>query len=430
MDIALATGLLFILLILEMPIAFSLFTAGAFGLWLTSGFDVMLSYLGDVIYEETSSYILLTVPMFILMSQFLAKSGLAKDIVIACDLWLSKIRGGLGIACVASSAMMAAIIGSSTASTATMSTAAFPTMREVGYSPRFSVGIIAISGTLAIMIPPSIILIIYGILTEEPIGKLLIAGIIPGLITAVGYISTIIFMSYRNPELIGKPVPFEFDKARKSLIPVWPTLVLMGIILFCLYTGVATPTEVGAIGASVALLIVFGLKRLTGVNFKASISETVKTSVMIISIICGAMMFGYFLTMTGATQSLVDSISKSGLDRWQVMLILVFIYLILGMLMDQMAVLVLTVPITYAIVSSLGFDGIWYGIIITKTVEIGLVTPPLGLNVYIASSITGVPTGECFKGVAPFVLVELVVLSVLIFIPELSTWLPSLMSIR
>lgn len=425
MIIAIGIGLLLLLLILEMPVAFALFTAGSVGMWMTAGSGIVVSYLGDVFYDEASSYVLLTVPMYILLSQFLAKSGLAKDIVLACDLWLARVRGGLGIACVLSSALMAAIIGSSTASCATMSTAAFPTMRAVGYSDRFSVGIIAISGTLAIMIPPSIVLIIYGILTEESIGKLLIAGIIPGLLTAIGYIGTIYLMVSRNPNLIGVQSPFNLKAAQRALLPVWPIFVLIGIILFSLYSGIATATEVGAVGSLAALIIVLLLKRLDHSNFKAALKETAKTSVMIITIITGAMLFGYFLTMTGATQGLVDLISSSGLSRWSVLLLLVVMYIILGMLMDQIAVLVLTVPITYAIIGTLGFDGIWYGIIITKTVEIGLVTPPLGLNVFVASSITKTPIGDCFKGVAPFIFVEVILLAFLIAFPCLSTWLPT-----
>lgn len=427
MEIFIGVAVLILLIVLEMPIAFALMTSAVLGLWITGGDTLVTSFLGDVLHEESASYVLLTVPMFVLMSQFMAKSGMARDIVVCCDLWLGRIRGGLAIACVMASAFMAAVIGSSTASTATMSTAAYPTMREVGYSDRLAVGVIAISGTLAIMIPPSIILIIYGILTEVSIGKLLIAGVGPGLLTIVGYITAIMVMGALNPAAVPARATFDRPAAVASIRTVWPVFLLMTIVIGALYSGIATPTEVGAIGSLSALIIVVVMKRLQGIEFFASLTETVRTTVMIIAIISGALMFGYFLTLTQATQNLLDAINNAGLQPWTVMIILVFVYLILGMLMDQLAILVLTVPVTFALISQLGFDGIWYGIIITKTVEIGLVTPPLGLNIFVASSLTKVPVSECFKGVAPFILVEIIILGLLLTFPQISLFLPGLM---
>lgn len=415
------------LIVLEMPIAFALMSAAVLGLWLTGGSVLVLSFLGNVLHEEAANYVLLTIPMFVLMSQFMAKSGMARDIVVCCDLWLGRVRGGLAMACVIASAFMAAVIGSSTASTATMSTAAFPTMKEVGYSDKLAVGVIAISGTLAIMIPPSIILIVYGVLTEVSIGKLLIAGIGPGLLTIAGYTAAILVMGLWRPEAMPARSGFNRAQAVASLKTVWPVFLLMTVVIGSLYSGIATPTEVGAIGSLCAFVIVLLMRRMRGQAFFASLTETVRTTVMIIAIISGALMFGYFLTFTQATQNLLSAIQTSGLQPWAIMLILVFVYLVLGMLMDQLAILVLTVPITFALVSQFGFDGVWYGIIITKTVEIGLVTPPLGLNIFMVSSLTKVPVGDCFKGVAPFILVELVILGLLLAFPQISLFLPSLM---
>ncbi|WP_298854641.1 TRAP transporter large permease [uncultured Ruegeria sp.] len=427
MEIFIGVATLILLIILEMPIAFALMTSAVLGLWITGGGALVTSFLGDVLHEESANYVLLTVPMFVLMSQFMAKSGMARDIVVCCDLWLGRIRGGLAVACVMASAFMAAVIGSSTASTATMSTAAYPTMREVGYSDRLAVGVIAISGTLAIMIPPSIILIIYGILTEVSIGKLLIAGVGPGLLTVVGYTTAIMVMGAIKPDAVPARPNFDRPAAVASIRTVWPVFLLMTIVIGALYSGIATPTEVGAIGSLSALVIVILMQRLQGKDFLNSLTETVRTTVMIIAIISGALMFGYFLTLTQATQNLLDAIRDAGMQPWTVMIILVFVYLILGMLMDQLAILVLTVPVTFALISQLGFDGIWYGIIITKTVEIGLVTPPLGLNIFVASSLTKVPVGECFKGVAPFILVEIIILVLLLAFPQISLFLPGLM---
>lgn len=428
MTIAIGVGLLVLLLLMEMPIAFAMMIAACVGLYLIGGDMMVSSYLADALHSVSASYVMLTIPMFVLMAQYMAKSGMARDIITSSDAWLRRVPGGLGVACVFASAFMAAIIGSSTASCATMSAAAFPSLRENGYDRKVSVGIIAIAGTLAIMIPPSIVLIIYGILTEQSVGKLLMAGLLPGILTAAGYIVTIWLLAWWRPDLIPKPSRFDGRAAVRSLRPIWPAVLLMLVVIGGLYSGIATPTEIGAIGSLAALLIVFGMRRIDRQKFSGTLADTLVTTVMIFAIIAGAMMFGYFLTLTQATQHLMNLIQAADLSPWEVMLILVAIYLVLGMLMDQMAILVLTVPVTFALVTQLGFDGIWYGIIITKTVEIGLVTPPMGLNVFITSGITKVPVGEAFRGVAPFVVADLVVLGLLLAFPEISLLLPGMMS--
>ncbi len=428
MIVAAGVAVLIILLLIEMPIAFAMMIAATVGLYLVGGESFVASYLADVFHSVSASYVFLTIPMYVLLAQFMAQSGMARDIIKASDLWLGRLRGGLGVACVMASAFMAAIIGSSTASSATMSAAAFPSMRDVGYDRRVSVGIIAISGTLAIMIPPSIVLIIYGILTELSVGKLLIAGLLPGVLTAVGYIVTILVIGWRHPDKMPAQPHFDFAAASRSLLPVWPVLLLMLLIVGGLYGGAATPTEIGAVGAAAALVITVLMRRMDGTRFVTALQDTLGTTVMIVTIVIGAMMFGYFLTLTQATQTLFAAIQESGLSPWMVMGLLVLIYLVLGMFMDQIAILVLTVPLTHALVTQLGFDGIWYGIVITKTVEIGLVTPPLGLNVFVTSGVTKVPLADCFRGVAPFLLVEAVVLALLLAFPQISLLLPNLMS--
>lgn len=419
--------LLLALIVIGTPIGFALGIAGAVGLYVFSGTSVAASILSDVAYQSSASYLLLTIPMFILMSQFMAVSGMARDIINASYEWLGRVPGGLGIACVAASAFMAAVIGSSTASTAAMATAGYPNMKRLGYHPGFAIGIIAISGTLAIMIPPSIILVIYGILTEESIGRLLIAGIIPGLLTAFGYVAVILLRVVRNPELAPIAGSFDLGRALRALAPVWPVLVLMVCVIGSLYLGIATPTEAGAIGAAAALVIALAMRRLGWAGLKDSLQHTVKTTTMIVMVIIGAMIFGYFMTYTQVTLQMIAWVSQSGLPPWLILVAILAVYIVLGMFLDQIAILVLTVPLTYPLVSALGYDGIWYGILITKTVEIGLVTPPLGLNVYIGSSIAKVPLPDAFRGILPFVLAELVILAILFGFPEISLFLPSLM---
>ena len=428
MTIAIGIGLLLLLLVLEMPVAFALIVSAIVGLWMIGGETFVGSYLADTYHGVAASYVFLTIPMFVLLAQFMAKSGIARDIIRASNLWLGRLPGGLGIACVTAAAFIAATIGSSTASCAAMSATAYPTMREVGYERRISAGIIAISGTLAIMIPPSIVLIIYGVLTEESIGKLLIAGLLPGLMTALGYFLTILVLAIRNPDAMPAQPSFEFKPALRALKSVWPMFLLMVLIIGGLYSGIATATEIGAIGAAAALLITIVLGRLDYRQFWLALQDTLTTTVMVVTIVVGAMLFGYFLTLTQATQALFGVITESGMEPWMVICVLMVIYLVLGMFMDQIAILVLTVPVTYALVTQLGFDGIWFGILITKTVEIGLVTPPLGLNAFVTSGATKVPVRDCFLGVAPFLAVEIFVLLLLATFPQISLFLPSLMS--
>ncbi|MBB4285897.1 TRAP transporter large permease [Roseospira goensis] len=427
MSLVIGIGGLILFLILGMPIGFALATSGALGLAAHMGPGIVGPLMAETFFEHSSAYLLLTIPMFVLMSEYLSASGIARDIVQTSYRWIGRLPGGLGIACVAASAMMAAVIGSSTASAATMSTAAFPNMKRLQYHPRVAAGIIAISGTLAIMIPPSIILVIYGILTEQSIGKLLIAGIVPGLLTMAGYTLVIVWIALRRPDMMPRAPSFDLRAAMRSMLTVWPILLLIVVVIGSLYGGVATPTEIGAVGSLFALAIVLALRRLNGGTLRAAMENTLRTYMMIIMIILGAMVFGYFMTYTQVTQDLVRAVVEADLPPWGILLLLLLVYLLLGCFLDQIAILVLTVPLTFPIVSALGFDGIWYGIIITKTVEIGLVTPPLGLNVYVTSSVTRVPLGEAFKGVLPFLVVELVLLAILVTWPGLTLWLPGQM---
>lgn len=418
---------LFAFLAFGLPVAFSLAVVGGGALLASAGPQVAIGIVSDVFFETTASYVFLIVPMFVLMGQFLAVSDLAKDIVESCQKWLGHLKGGVGYACVVASTIMAAVIGSSTASVAVMSYAAHPSMHRLGYAPGFAVGIIAISGTLAIMIPPSIILILYGILTEQSIGKLLIAGIVPGLLTAVGYAITIRVMLYFRPEYSPRVDDFRLPEAVRSLRLVWPALALIVVMIGGIYAGVASPTEIGAVGAFASLLIAWGLGRMPRGPFMAALKNTAATTANLMLILIGAMIFGYFITHSQLTQQAVGLIGESGMGQWEVMLLIIILYLALGMFMDQIAILVLTTPVIYPIVKALGFDGIWFGIIMTKTAEIGFVTPPFGMNIFIASGITRVPMLECFKGVMPFIAVELVILAILCAFPQITMFLPNMM---
>ncbi|MEX2630352.1 MAG: TRAP transporter large permease [Tistlia sp.] len=432
MTILLGVALLLGLIALGFPIAFALGIAGTLCLLVIAPAPVLPGLMEGVVHHTTANFVLLTIPMFVLMSEVLSAGGVARDLMLACGRLLRRVRGGLAITAVMAGAVLAAASGSSTAAVAAIARSTFPTMKALGYQPGFAVGTISVAGTLAIMIPPSIAFVVYGIISEESIGKLFIAGILPGLLTAAGYILTITLCVWARPELAprrqDRPVELVDGKpAAEERGRVWPVLLLIVVVLGALYSGVATPSEVGALGALGALVITLAMRRLNGRGFAEAIGHTLRASTMIISIIFGAVLFGYFMAFTQVTGEILDWIARSELSPHLVLALILVFYVLLGMFMDQFAIIVLTVPITHAIATGLGFDGIWFGVLIVKTAEIGLITPPVGLNIFIASASTGVPTRQGFAGVLPFVVTEIVLLVILVAFPSITLFLPNLM---
>lgn len=420
--------LMLVFLFLGMPVAFSLGVAGAIGLYAYDGFDTVFGLLGTVPYRSAAHYTLSTVPMFILMAQFISVSGIVDDVFTAAQRWLQRLPGGLAITTIFASAGMAAMSGSSTASAATLSTMAVPQMIKHGYSPRLATGVVTIAGTLAIMIPPSIAFVLYGIITETSIGKLLIAGIIPGIITAATYCAGILLWSRLSPgSMPASTARFTLRQKVESLRNLWPFMILASIVIGSMYGGLATPTEAAALGAFGSLAIPLVMGRMTVASFRTAVMLTMKSTTMIFAIIIGAMIFGYFLTITESTQNLINYIGGLDVNRWVIMLFIVVMYLVLGCIMDQVAIILVTLPLVFPLVTSLGFDPIWFGVICTKTAEIGMATPPVGMNAYVVSATTKVPLEEVFKGTGPLVAMDILSLAVLLAFPALSTWLPSTM---
>lgn len=416
--------LLFLFLLLGMPVAFALLSAGAIGLLLID-IDSMFSILTTSPYRTAASFTLSTIPLFILMAEILARAGFAKDLYRASYIWIGHLSGGLAISSVLSCAMMGAMSGSTTATAAAMSRIAIPEMDRYGYNRRISTGVIAFGGTIAIMIPPSIPLIIYGILTETSIGKLLIAGIIPGILTALVLSLAIYFRAKINPSWTPHVSPFTWKERLKSLKSLWAVLAIIIIVVGSIYSGFATATEAAALGASGAILIGVFTRRLKFQMFLQALKDTIKTTSMIFAIIIGAMIFGYYLTITGASQTIIDFVVSLPLPNLGILIIVLLIYLILGFFMDGIAILLLTLPLTYPIISDLGYDPIWFGILVILMVEIGLVTPPLGLNAFIVSSISKEPLENVFKGVTFFLVCAFLIITLIIIFPEIATWLPS-----
>jgi tripartite ATP-independent transporter DctM subunit len=284
-----------------------------------------------------------------------------------------------------------------------------------------------VAGTLAIMIPPSLTLVLYGLLTETSIGKLLIAGIIPGLLTAFNFAVGIYLIAKFVPGAVKDVAPFSWKERLTGLKGLLPLIALVIIIMGGLYSGIATPTEVASLGSLAAFVICFAMGRLKASQAAEALKQTAIISAMIFSIIIGAMIFGYFTTLTQVPQHLINAISAAGISRWGVIAILVVVYLILGCFFDQLAILLLTVPLTFPLITSLGFNAIWFGIVFTKLTEMGLVTPPLGLNAYVVSGTSKIPLTTVFRGALMLLVFDVITLILLLFIPSLSTFLPSLM---
>nr|BFE38218.1 TRAP transporter permease [Actinomadura rugatobispora] len=406
--------------------AFSLGLSGLAGLLMSVGPQATLTVLGTATYRGGSDFLLTTVPAFLLMAEFLAGGRIATNLYEAMFAWFGRIRGGLAIATTVASGGMGAMTGSSTATAATFSAVGVPHMREYGYQDRLSVGSIAAAGTLASIIPPSVALIVYGIATETPIGDLFAAGVVPGVITVAAYALVIyLWVRWRPGIAPDRPEPMPLARKLRLLVNVWPTILLVVIVLGGIYSGVVTATEAGAVGAVGALLLSVSTGGLRMADLRRCLMRAAETTTMIISIVVFATIFGYFLTSTRVAPAIVDAIESAGLPKLGVMVLIVLLYLVLGTFMDQIAILLVTLPITFPLVTSLGYSEIWFGILVIKLGEIGLMSPPLGLNVYVAAgSVPRVKLGEAFRGVVPFMVMELLLIVLLFLVPALATWLP------
>jgi tripartite ATP-independent transporter DctM subunit len=419
-----------LLLVLGVPIGYTFFVVGFTGITLSLGLEQSYSLLRQSIYGETQNYLLATIPMFVLMAIVLDESGLLEDVFAAMDSWTRGIfPGGLAIGTTFANGAFAAMSGSSTAAAAAFAKIAQPNMEKFGYDDKLTMGTIAASGTFAMMFPPSIVLIIYGILTQNSIGQLFMAGIVPGILTAAAYVLVIVGWVKYNPEISGRKVDTDSWSRRLELSkPLLPALLLILFVLGGLYFGVVTSVEAGAFGAAGAILLGVGLydMRLEGL-LKAS-NETLRITTFIFVIIIGAIYFSRYLALTGLVTDLITLVSELNIGKYQILAVFVLCYIFLGMFMNQIAILVLTLPITYpTMVDGFGMHPLLFGIVVIKTVEIGMVTPPLGLNVYVASSAVSIDPSITFRGAVRFIVPDLLVLVLLVAVPELVLTIPQLM---
>jgi C4-dicarboxylate transporter DctM subunit len=420
--------LLLLLLFLGMPVAFSLGISGIVGMYFTSGFDGVYSLVFTVPYRTAASYTLSVIPMFVLMAQAVSQSGLVGYVFEAARKWLERLPAGMAIAAIFSSAGVAAMSGSSVASAATTASIVIPEMKKSGYKTHVAAGVVTVAGTLAIMIPPSVGLVIYGVITENSIGQMLIAGIIPGIMTALVYVVGVIVWQKLRPGAMP-PVTSQYSWGQRlaSLKPIWPFMVLVFLVIGSIYLGWATVTEAASVGALGSLVIPIVQGRMGIKDIIPAVVRTLEITTMIFTIIIGAMIFGYFLTLTQAPSKLITLISQMNLAPWMVMMLFLLILGALGLMLDQLAIVLITLPLMYPVVMDLGYHPIWFGIIVVKVAEIGLITPPVGMNAYVVSASTGIPLEKVFQGVGVMLFFELVTLALLLAFPALTTWLPSMM---
>ncbi len=416
---------LFALLAIGAPVGFAMAIAGAVGLYVKGGLPLMFGILTTTPLSAVSTYELITIPMFLLMAEMVLLSGVADDLFRAVAAWLGRIPGGLAMATAVAGAAFGAICGTSTASAATLASTSLPAMIRQDYEPRLAAGVVAISGTLAMLMPTSIALIIYGLLADVSIGKLLISGIIPAICVTLTILLTIQFLIWRNPERAPptRSVPWREKFRLRGLVA--PMVALFTVVTGAIYSGIATPTEASAVGALGALLLALAHGHYQPAKLLRAFRHAAYGSCMIAMILLGAAIFSYAFALTQITQELVSWVGGLPISRWLVIVILLCGYILLGSFMDQMAILVLTVPIVLPLIKSLGFDPIWFGVIKIVTAEVGLITPPIGLNCFIVARYAKRPVTEVFHGTFPHFIAHLVVIAILVAFPSLVLWLPS-----
>lgn len=431
MDIGLISLILIVLLIvllgLGTPIAFCLGFLGVAGI--LAFLDIGVLYqIAEVAADSGTSLFLLTLPLFVLMAEVVSFSGLGDDIYTAAHDWLSWLPGGLAISSIATCTGFAAISGSSPATAATVGLVSIPEMIKRGYNRYLAVGSIAAGGTLGILIPPSITMIIYGIITEVSIGKLFIAGIIPGIILALILSVSVALAVKIKPSLAPRSGGVSWSQRFSSLKRVWAFVILAISIIGSIYAGIATPTESAAIGATLAILIALLYRRLTVKAMHGALLRTVAVTAMIMFLVIGGNVMAFLLSTLTIPQYVTETVNALQLSKWAIMAIINFILIIMGCLLDPMAIMVISLPIIFPIVMELGFDPVWFGIIITINVEMGMITPPVGLNLFILKgSVPGINMKDIVGGSLPFLVLLLLGLVLIMAFPTLATWLPGRM---
>ncbi len=415
-----------LLAFLRVPLAFALLGTSIVGLGVATNWNIAFRLLPMTISEAVMSYDLAVVPMFILMGNVISRTGIAHDLFRAAYAFVGSVRGGLALSTMVACSGFSAVCGSSYATAATMAKVAYPSMKKYGYSDELGAGTIAAGGTLGILIPPSIIMVIFGILTQTNIGHLFVAGVIPGLLGLLMYMAAIRLVAALNPDHAPKGEKVSWSEKFKSLAGVWPFLLLFGLIIGGLYGKWFTPTEAAGMGAGLSILIATFHGRLNLKTLREVIIETAYTSVSLYTVLFGALMLSKLLTMSGLASGILGLVESTGLEGTALIFAILLVFLVLGCVMDSMAIILIFVPLFAPIVVANGFDLVWFGIIVIVATEIALITPPVGMNVFVLKAVLpDVPVTKIFKGLVPFIAVDLVRLAVLVLFPGITLWLGS-----
>ena len=419
---------LFTMMLLRVPVGMAMGLVGVTGFGYLVGFTPAMKLVGQTTMRTVTDYTFGVIPMFLLMGAFVQVSGISRELFRAANTYVGHWRGGLGIATIGACGAFAAISGSSVATAATFSAVAYPEMRRFNYPQSFATGVIAVGGTLGAMLPPSTVLVVYGIITEQDIGKLFIAGIVPGLLAIMLHMTTIFIIGRVRPNFLPQGPASTWRARLLATKDVWSPLLLFLFVIGGLYGGFFVPTEAGAVGAIGAFLIGVIRGKLDREGILQSLLQATRTAAAVFTVLIGALFFGRFLTITQTPQHVTEFFLNLGVGPYGVLALILAMYIVLGCLMDALAMIILTVPIVFPAIQALGFDPIWFGIIIVMTVELGLIHPPVGMNVFVIKSvIKDVSMSTIFLGVLPFVVTDLVRLVILVAVPKLATWLPSAM---
>lgn len=417
------TALLLLLLVMGLPVAFSLGMAGVAGMLLFMGGDGALAQLPIIGYKSLDDFVLTAVPLYILMSQILLTGKVGNDLFELANKWLRHLPGGLGIATVMACAVFAAITGSSVACAVTIGAIAIPEMLARGYERSLVLGAVAAGGTLGILIPPSIPMILYGAITDESIGKLFMSGVVPGAILTVLFIMIVVYRSRNLP----REAAASWDERVRALKKSFWGLLLPVIVVGGIYTGIFTPTEAAGIGTVYSLIITFGIYRTLSLKDMPEILEdTIKTTCMIFAIMIGASLFGFVLTILDAPQALTNFVVDMQTNRWVIFVAINILLLFLGCILESVSIIFITLPILFPLIVRLGFDPIWFNVVMLINLELALITPPVGMNLFVLQGISSdSKMTQIIKGVIPFGVVMALEILLLCFFPEIATWLPS-----
>jgi len=399
---------------------------GVSGFAYLSGGGPALKIVGHTTMRTVTDFNFAVIPLFLLMGSLATTSGMSRELFRAANGFVGHLRGGLGIATIAACGGFAAICGSSVATAATFSRVAYPEMRRYGYPQSFATGVIAAGGTLGIMIPPSTVFAVYGLITEQDVGKLFVAGIIPGILAVLMYMATISIIGALRPGFLPAGPRSSWTERLAGVRDVWATVLLFAFVIGGIYGGMFTATEAAGMGAGGAFIIGIVRGRLSRADILRSLLEATRTTAAVFTVLIGAILFGYFLTITQTPQKVSEFLGALGLGAYGILGLIMLMYLVLGCLMDALAMIILTIPIVFPVIKALGFDPIWFGVIIVMTVELGLIHPPVGMNIFVIKSVVeDVKISTIFYGVLPFIVTDLIRLAILIAFPILALWLPS-----